>query len=210
MTIDWNSPGYPPRHFDDLQRAKRYAFRGIAITGLLFAVLMAGTIMGPVPALAPAMAAAVFLVFGLWSGLGLLYDTCHHVQVIPYFERRLGEINTFLAGQTMARTMNHLDAVATEQNVQPLSSFGFADDLCGETLQWHDPKIGLQRIEAISRRITDLDIPDTILPPLLDELKKWQHALQRAASENVLFCVLLRHGMTTSGHEWDVRKGSAF
>ncbi len=210
MAIDWNEPGYPPKHFDDIRAAKRFAIRSIAITGILFAVLFAGTIFGPVPALTPAIAAAIFLVFGLLNGLGSLYDTYRYVQVIPYFERRLDEIQTFLAGQTMARTMNQLDAIAMEQNVQPLSTFGFADDLCGETLQWHDPNVGLKSIAAISRRIEDSDVPTTILTPLLDDLKKWQHALERAASENVAFCVLLRHGNSTSGQEWDVRKGSAF
>lgn len=210
MPIDWSKPGYPPKHLEQIRATNRCAIRDIAITGILFVALLAGAILGPVPAIAPAIAAACFLVFGMFNGLGSLYDTYRYVQVIPYFERRLGKIHTFLAGQTMARTMNYLDAIATEENVPPLSTFGFADDLRGETLQWHDPKIGLKSIEAIRRRIADSDVPTAVLTPLLDDLKKWQQALERAASENIAFCVLLRHGNFTSGHEWDVRKGSAF
>ncbi len=210
MTIDWTESGYPLKHFDEIRAAKRYAIRAIAITGTTFASLLAGTIFGPVSPLATATAGAVFLMFGLFGGLGSLYDTCHYVQVILYFERSLGEIDTFLAGNTMVRVMKQLDAIATEENVQPLSTFGFADDIRGEDLHWHDPVNGLQSIEAILQRLAESEVPTAILKPLRDDLNKWKHALERAASEIVLFCILVRHGNSTSGQEWDVRKGSAF
>ena len=43
-----------------------------------------------------------------------------------------------------------------------------------------------------------------------EENNKLQAALEKAVAADVPFCVLLMHGNTTSGHEWDVRKGSAF
>ena len=210
MTLDWTVLGYPQRHFDELRAAKRFAIRSITITGIPFALLMAGTTFGPVPPLATAIAAAVFLMFGLLHGLGLIYDTYRFVQIIPYFERRLGDIDTFLAGSTLARVLKQLDTIAAEENVAPLSAFGFSDDLYGEALQWHDPKMGLQSIKAIQQRLMASDVPIAIEEPLRNDLDKWQHALERAALANVHFCILLRHGHSTSGHEWDVRKGSAF
>ena len=142
MTLDWTVLGYPQRHFDELRAAKRFAIRSITITGIPFALLMAGTTFGPVPPLATAIAAAVFLMFGLLHGLGLVYDTYRYVRIIPYFERRLGDIDTFLAGNALVRVMKQLDTIATEENVAPLSAFGFADDLYDEVLLWHDPKKG--------------------------------------------------------------------
>lgn len=210
MTINWIDTGYPLRHGEDLRAAKLYAMRAFLSTGSLFALLMAGTVFGSVPPFLTAISAAIFLMFGVLNGLGSLYDTYRYVKVVLYFERKLGHIDTFLAGHTMARVLSQLDAIAIEQEVRPLSTFGFADDLRGESLQWHDSEEGLLTIAAIIRRIADLDIPETILRPLLDDLTKWHAALERVASEGVSFCILLRHGNSTSGHEWDVRKGSAF
>jgi hypothetical protein len=210
MAIDWNEPGFPQKHFHELRTARTYAFRAIAVTAALFALLLLGTMFGRVPALATAFAATIFLLFGLLGGLASLRDTYRYVQVIPYFEHELGEIDTFLAGRVMVRVLKQLDEIATDQNAQPLSSFGFADDLCGEKLQWHDPKIGLHSIAAIKERLARLQVPEKIQQPLMDDLNKWQQALERAAVKNVMFCVLLRHGNSTSGQEWEVRKGSAF
>ena len=129
MTIGWNENGYPRKHFEELRAARRYAFRAIAITGLPFVLLLFGTVFGPIPPIATAFAAANFLMFGLLGGLGSLIDTYRYVQVIPYFQRSLGGIDTFLAGRAIVRFLNQLDAIAIEQNVLSPSSFEFADDL---------------------------------------------------------------------------------
>jgi hypothetical protein len=115
-----------------------------------------------------------------------------------------------MAGHTLVRYLNQLDCIAVNQNVQPISSFGFADDLLGQEVVWHDPKIGLQTIGTIQSALNQLNVPATIEAALHSDLVKWQYALERAAAEHVLFCVLLRHGNSTSAHEWDVRQGSAF
>ncbi len=210
MNLSWNEPGYPQLHYDRVRAAKGYALRAIAFTGIMFVILLLGTILGPIPPIAATLSCAIFVMFGLLSGFFSIYDTYYYVQAIPYFQRRLGQIDTFLAGQTIARFLTQLDAIASDQNVPLLSTFGFADDLRGEVLRWHDPKTGLRSLEAILVGLDHSQIPESVRRPLVDDLKKWHHALERAALENVLFCLLLRHESTTSGHEWDVRKGSAF
>lgn len=210
MAPSWDESGFPQLHYDVLKAMQRYAARAIAVTGVPFLSLLLGTIFGPVPPIATAFCAAVFLMFGLVGGLGSLYDTYHYIRIIPYFQRTLGEIDTFLAGRSIARYLAQLDAIAVEQNVQQLSTFGFADDLAGEELHWHDPTLALQSIAAIQNALDCTYVPNSIRKAILDDLKKWQYALERAASEGVQFCLLLRHGNSTSGHEWDIRKGSAF
>lgn len=210
MSINWQEKGYPQLHSGRFRSAKIYAATVVSVTALLFLLTLGGTLLGPVPPLVTAVVAAVFVAFGLLGGVTCLYDTTRYVQVIPYFQRRLGGIDTFLAGQSIARNLKQLDEIALLQDVPPLSTFGFADDLRGESLIWHDPNKGLQTILAIQEYLRKGDVPQALVESLTLDLEKWQHALERAAAENVLFCILLRHGNTTSGHEWDVRKGSAF
>lgn len=206
----WTESGYPVRHADAVRSAYRSACIAILVTGVPFLVLFLGTLWGDLPALLTAVSGALFLMIGLVGGIGAIRDTHRHIRVIPYFRRRLGEIDTFLAGRSMARYLQHLDAIASEQSVAGLSTFGFADDLRGEQVQWHDPRDGLRSIEAILKGLEQTDLTEPIRTPLLDDLGKWRQALQRAVAEDVPFAILLRHGDVTSGHEWDVRAGSAF
>lgn len=91
MTLRWKDPGYPTLHYKRMQEAKLYGCRAIAFTGIPFVLLLVGAGFGPVPPIAAAIAGAIFLIFGLLSGLGTHYDAVHYVRVIPYFQRRLGQ-----------------------------------------------------------------------------------------------------------------------
>ncbi|XZE17450.1 hypothetical protein SH449x_002701 [Pirellulaceae bacterium SH449] len=210
MDIDWDQNGYPSLHYERLCSARMYSIVAAGVTGCLFLCGITGAVFGYFPPLAAAVLGAVFLFFGLFVPVASVYDTKHYVQVIPYFQRRIGGIDTFLAGHTMVRYLEQLDLIAKEQNVKPISSFGFGDDLLGDEVVWHDPTIGLKSICAIQSVLKQSSIPDAIEKPLQSDLAKWQHALELAAAEHVSFCVLLQHGDSTSGHEWDVRRGSAF
>ncbi len=127
---------------------------------------------------------------------------------MPYFQRRVGGIDTFLAGRSLARTLAQLDTVASDLRVSPLSSFGFNDDLRNEPLRWHPPQEGLGTVTTLLHHLTEH--PAAAAEPIVEDLRKWQSALEKAVAADIPFCVLLLHGNTTSGHEWDVRKGSAF
>ena len=210
MNVDWHETGLPPQHFEAVRDARRYALNAIGVTGIIFVLLLFGTMFWSVWPVLTALAFAIFLLFGVIGGLGGFCETFHYVRIMPYFQRSLGEIDTFLVGKALVRSLKQLDAVAVDKGVQPLSSFGFKDDLRGETLVWYAPSEGLQTVEALLNELERLEIPEAIRNGILKDLCSWKDALQRASTENVQFCILLRHGNSTSGHEWDVRKGSAF
>ena len=210
MNVDWRETGLPSQYYEAVRDARRYALNAIGLTGTTFVLLFLGTMFWSVWPLLTAFVFAIFLLFGLIGGIGGLYETFRYVRIMPYFQRSLGEIDTFLNGKALVRSLKQLDAVAIEQGVQPLSAFGFKDDLRGETLVWYAPEEGLKTVETLLNELQRLDIPDAICNGILKDLGSWKNALQRASTENVQFCILLRHGNSTSGHEWDVRKGSAF
>jgi hypothetical protein len=149
----WHEPGFPTRHHDEIRRADRYAMVAIGGTAMLSVLLLLGTMYWHVPPALAACAVAVFLVFGLLGGLSGVYDTRRHVRVIPYFRRSVGGIDTYTAGQSLARYLSQLDAVANANGVTPLSAFGFNDDLRGEPLTWHIPADGLQTVTTILKSL---------------------------------------------------------
>jgi hypothetical protein len=208
--INWSEPGYPPRHHDAVRSATAYAVRAIALTVCVFCVLLLGTVFASVPPVLAALAGAVFLLFGLLGGIGGLYDTRRFVRVIPYFQRKVGGICTFAAGQSLARCLRQLDAVAAELQVTPLSAFGFHDDLRGESLTWHAPDEGLHTVTTLLSELQVLAEQEGIPAGVLRDLRAWKHALERATAQGISFCILLRHGNATSAQEWDVRQGTAF
>ena len=200
--------GYPARHYEVLRRVKRAALTRFAVTGSLAAGLTWGALYGPVPVAVAAVAGAVFLLFGVFGGVLGVYDTVRYVRVIPYFDATVGEIDTFLSGDSLARCIQPLDRLAKELGVAPLSSFGFNDDLCGETLTWYPAERGLPSVDALLRALERKE--DDVWAAVCDDLRKIRFALARAEEQGIQFCFLLWHGNSTSGHEWSVRKGHAF
>lgn len=130
------------------------------------------------------------------------------VRVLPYFEKQVGEIDTFLAGYALARNWERLDDLARELGSSPLSDFGFADDFEGDPLIWHDAAKGYDTVEAIRQRIErdwvtrDLD--------LLRDLNALAHALSRAAEQRIRFSLLVRLADGTSPMEMAQRSGTFF
>lgn len=181
----------------------------MALTGSFMVVTLAAFIyLGWHPGVA-AFAIAIFLFFGLGS-LGGVYDSTHYVRVMLYFERALGDIDTFLAGYALARYLEQLDALAIAHGAEPISKFGFADDLRGETLIWHNANEGLHCVRTLRFAMECQSIAADVRSAIERDLVAWEHALNKASEQDVKFCALLMHGNSTSGHEWDVRKGSAF
>lgn len=202
--------GYPQRHYEAVRSAKRCAIRAIAITGLLAVLLVACSIYDVLPPVFGSIGLVVFGLFGLLGGLGGLYDTVRYVRLIPYFKSHVGEIDTYLNGQTLARHCQQLDDLAQHLRVRPISYFGFNDDLRNEPLTWHAPADGLHTVSAILKSLEENKSDEGISNDVLADLKKWRDALGRASEMDIPFCVLLLHGNSTSGHEWSIRKGTAF
>ncbi|MBI3866267.1 MAG: hypothetical protein HY290_30680 [Planctomycetia bacterium] len=147
-----------------------------------------------------------FFGFGLWITLRVASQTT----IVPYFQKALGDIDTFAQGHAVARSCQALDALADQLGLTPLSAFGFNDDLAGETVVWHPPAQGLATVAGLvaSLKTTESLSPDRDL--LIKELSNIEHALQKATDANVPFCLLLRTADVTSAIEWERRQGTCF
>ncbi|MGN6546791.1 MAG: hypothetical protein ACTHK7_17175 [Aureliella sp.] len=210
MNPSLDQPGYPERHHDVVRKAWRRARRALLFTGVPFVLLLAGTLLDVVHPAVTTVSAILFLWLGVIGVASSLDDVHRHAQVMPYFQRPVGDIDTFLAGKTLIRYLNQLDAAAEQLGVAPLSSFGFNDDLRGEQLHWHSPSQGLATVNALLQWLETANAPASVAALLRADLAKWRHALARAEAQSTPFCLLLRHCNATSGHEWEVRQGSAF
>lgn len=142
--------------------------------------------------------------WGAWSFVSGIFGA----SIVPYFDRRLGvaETGTFGSGEEVAKQCRRLDAVAMEKGVAPLSAYGYADDVKGETLVWHDPRAGLETISALLAALRS-DGPDG---KLAEELGRIRAALQVAAEQGAKFCLILRSFDGTNAREHEMRKGSFF
>jgi hypothetical protein len=152
---------------------------------------------------------AILLVFA-WSSVWAICDAYRYARIVPYFDRTVGNIDTYTAGRQLARYCGKLDAMAVASGQRAISAFGFNDDLRGETLNWHSPSDGLRTVAALMAAVAaqpeEFDDPISII----SDLQRLSNALLRANERGRHFCLLLLHGGTTSGQEWEVRQGSAF
>ncbi len=91
----------------------------------------------------------VIVFLGFFVSLSEVSCVLNRGQVVPYFERPVGGIDTFCHGQSLLRNLADLERLAEEIGVSPLSAFGWHDDMRGETVVWHDPAVGLKTVKAL-------------------------------------------------------------
>ena len=204
------------RHHAHLTNPLRWVGCGPVLLGLAFVVAL-GTVVQLVvewhdPATARwgnliragiALALLLLVVASAWVAI----RDQRHVVVLPYFQRRVGEIDTFLAGEHLLNHSRRLDEVAARSGVTPLSAFASGDDLVrGETLTWFDPTDALRTTE----RLLAADVAARLPVEVVADLDLLRIALGRASAQGIWFCLLIREGRTTSGHEMSMRQGSFF
>lgn len=197
--------GYPERHWRVVSAGMRSASRLNVFLGTIGLVFWCCSIIGDGPfaekaAVGAVVVDAIALYLMLVNTLALV-DWLRHAFVVPYFGSRVGEIETYTHGGAIARRVGELDELAGALGVRPLSVFGWNDDFAGEPLVWHESAEGLVTVEAL---LDHLRAEGADEAPIIDDLERIAHALARAAEKEIRFCLLLRHGTTTSGHEWDV------
>jgi hypothetical protein len=145
----------------------------------------------------------LFLVFATWGGIRDLF----RVRVLPYFERPLGQKDTWLAGENYLRHSRELDEIATSLSIHPLSEFASGDDMIrGEKLQWFPPEEALKTVECLLQS----NGQTSLAPAVVSDLTRFRDALRSACSQSTKFCFLLREGSSASGLEMERRKGSFF
>lgn len=151
------------------------------------------------------VAIIIFLLFAVGFVAGA--RDRYRVRVLPYFERPVGGIDTWLAGENLLWHSRSLDEAARQCGVTPLSAFASGDDLVpGEQLCWFDPTDALRMAE----RLREADVAATLPAGVVTDLDRLRDALRRASAQGIRFCLLVREGSYASGHEMSIRKGSFF
>ncbi len=205
-----HSDYYPPEHRMEIAARWRGGAKVVGVLGLLCCGSMFGALYFEGMTIVAALALAIFILF-VWANALGIYDTYRYIRIVPYFDRTVGDINTYTAGSGLARYCLKLDETAAASGQTAISAFGFNDDLRGQTLVWHSAADGLKTVKAVLAAVEakpdDFDDPCSGVG---DDLERLAEALRLANEQGIRFCLLLLHGCTTSGHEWDVRQGTAF
>lgn len=199
------SPHYPPLYYARLRLAKRRIWILTGVLGSVALVYGCGYLWSwPLPWMEIAPVFVAPLVWWLMVLPGLCADT-RDARILPYFRKGQASVptTTFLSGQSLAREWNRVEAIARQQGVQPLSSFGLADDAWGDTLEWHAAERGLKTLNELLR--AEAIAADSSLAA---DLRAIRDALEAAQRLDVSFCLLLRQGSGWSGSELDMRQGS--
>jgi hypothetical protein len=145
----------------------------------------------------PSALKLVVLAYGVLSFGGVLIAWAlwllrARTRVVPYFARELGRYPgessvAFGRGHHLYRHSALLDRTAVSLGVQPLSAFGFGDDLYGQPVRWSPAAEGLRTVEALRGAVTaDSDVAR--------DLGALATALKVAADHGVEFALLLRLG----------------
>jgi hypothetical protein len=191
------------RHRQHAMRALRTLAIFLTISGATAGISLAAIFRGGGDAPFTSLATAVFLFLALATCLSV--PNLFRVRVLPYFERRLGGTDTWLAGESLLWHSRHLDATAAQLSVRPLSEFASGDDLIrGEELRWFSAEDGLRTVE----RLMQPDAAASFSADVVSDLSRLRDALRLACSQGVRFCLLLREGSGTSGYEMGQRRGS--
>lgn len=197
--------GYPPLFFERRRRLGRSLFCWGIVLGWIAGDSVWGYFhdwKGDFFALAP-LFSAVFLLFLFW--VRSIWRDFQDVRIVPYFQKGEQRIKatTYNSGRAVARQFQLLEQLARKHSLEPLSSFGFEDDLNGETVIWHSAASGLRTVQGLLNCCK----PEVEQARIKEDLCELETALQSALMKDVLFCLLLRHGTSFSGAEMDARQG---
>ena len=153
--------GYPQRHWWFLRRAFQSMVRTELVLFLVGAGATAGAIVAPAR-LAPSAQplAALLVTVIVVKQLAIMMapgDWLRHASIVPYFPRKVGEIDTFGQGVFLRDTWPSSTKSPGRSGSRPLSAFGWNDDLQGEPLVWHDSAIGLKTVNALIAFLEETD-----------------------------------------------------
>jgi len=199
----------PPRHAQVVRSAWKNVTWIVSIATALAMAFASWAIWGRGSTFLAAMTIAIWCVILIMAFM-TFFIVYFDYRLILYFERPVGQIETYPAGHAIAIELRRLDEYCRSAGCAPLSSFGFNDDLLGETLEWHQAEDGLKTIQSLVDVVNAESIFSAHQPALIDDFTKWRYALERARDQKIRFCILWQFGSSTSGQEWSIRKGTAF
>ena len=157
-----------------------------------------------------------FIIFASVSGAALLYFLIgtifgareyDKIALLPFFEKPVGEIDTFLAGNTLAWNSKRLDQVARNLALPPLCDFASGDPIyTDEESRLFEPSQAIPTIVALRQNEEVLAMGSE----LSHDMAVLYDALKKADSQGIRFSIHLRIGSTASFHEMETRGGSYF
>ena len=155
--------------------------------------------------LLPGLFTATFLVLLASCVVGTIDQL--RVRVLPYFEKRLGDTDTWLSGRTSsgipATSMNWQSFChSSRYRRSPPETTSCEGKSCNSSI----PKRRCRLLEKLILRSKGSRFPKD----LVSDLTALRDALKSASEKGVRFCLLLREGSTASGNEMSLRKGSFF
>ena len=191
--------GYPPEHLDDKRQSLKTIAQLVAFVGAITALFYVGGLYDIGLLALAALSGAVGICL-LWSGV---VTAVAKPLLALYFEAEVP--GDWVWSKVLARNCTNLDALATESS--RLSSFGFADDMAGETVVWHYPQRGLETVEQLLQTLRDQ--PDALKETnaIIADLEKMRARLQQACETDTRFCLILHYDVVNS-MEIEQRKGS--
>jgi|SRR6185369_1791851 len=152
------------------------------------------------------------VIFFLWQLVRVIpLYIADRARIVPYysekyFQRKAADESwaAFRGGYHIAAELPRLDELARHLGVPPLSSFGFADDVLKQTVQWNRPEDGLRTVNAL------LEHGDALSPGARADLTTLAAALEKAAEQQETFSLLVRFGKDDfiSGVEMSKRQGN--
>ncbi len=210
--------GYHPQYWIVVWEVQRSVIRRLIFWGVVLLPLIWGFCVDWGPNSNGGKLSDAFMTVA--SVVGAIFVLClisvpaslrdiRQVSILPYFKK--GEVivdgETFLHGKALARNWLFVEEAAQRNGLQSLSRFGFADDMAGETVVWHEASEGLAAVNALLallRRNPDL-IEESAA--VIEDLVRIAFRLEDAMHLRVPFCLLQRFGNTASGYEMDMRQG---
>ena len=191
--------GYPIEHLENKRQVLKNGARLLALVGALTALFFFGALYdeGLLGFAALSGACGIFL---LWS---YFVTAIARVRVALYFEAEVP--GDWVWSEFLARNCVYLDELATESS--RLSSFGFADDMAGETVVWHTPERGLETVEQLLQKLRDRPEIMSESAAIIVDLEKMRARLQQACETGTHFCLIFHYDVVSSP-EIEQRQGS--
>lgn len=146
------------------------------------------------PSVMPYLFAGFALGFASVWTMGRIGQRYFRPRLVPYFASQLAPpggatMPAFRGGHGLYREIIGLDRWSVALGVEPLSSFGFADDYYGQEVRWHPASEGLRTIWALQRALdSDPGLPDGVVA----DLEALERAVSIAAERGVPFSLVLR------------------
>ncbi len=190
--------GYPLEHLNDKRESLKTLAQLFAFVGAITTLFYIGGLYDIGFMALAALSGAVGICL-LWS---FVVTAFAKPLLALYFENEVS--GDWVWSKVLARRCTDLDALASETS--RLSSFGFADDMNGETVIWHTPERGIETVEQLLQKLRNEPQLLQESAVIIADLENMRARLHKACETGTRFSLIF-HYAVVSGAEIDQRKG---